>query len=135
MELTHAYDRKVHFDIDDDGHAERVGWVKADDGLVAMDRNGNGNIDDITELYGDDEMPAYDKLRQHDANKDGKIDARDPDYAGFAGVARYRPERSQAKPGSSGPTPRQMDIKNIHPFNTGNCRGRPISWPWSGWQC
>ncbi|AMW35863.1 calcium-binding protein [Haematospirillum jordaniae] len=81
VELTHAYDRSVYFDIDNDGQAERVGWVKADDGMLAMDRNENGNIDDITELYGDDVMPAYDKLRQHDANKDGKIDAQDPDYA------------------------------------------------------
>ena len=77
-DLTHAYsDGKVFFDIDADGFAERVGWVKADDGLLAMDRNGNGTIDDITELYGDDQMPAFGKLRLEDSNTDGKIDAQD----------------------------------------------------------
>jgi hypothetical protein len=65
-DLTHAYDGgRVFFDIDADGFAERVGWVNPDDGLLAMDVNGNGRIDDITELYGDDQMPAFQKLRLH----------------------------------------------------------------------
>ena len=83
IELTHAYDQNVYFDIDNDGHAERVGWVGPDDGLLAMDHNGNGNIDDITELYGDDIMPAFDKLALHDSNDDGVIDANDVDFGNF----------------------------------------------------
>jgi Ca2+-binding RTX toxin-like protein len=77
-DLTHAYDGgRVFFDIDADGFAERVGWVNPDDGLLAMDVNGNGRIDDITELYGDDQMPAFQKLRLLDANDDNRIDAND----------------------------------------------------------
>jgi hypothetical protein len=84
VDLTHAYnDGKVFFDIDGDGYAERVGWVNPNDGLLATDVNGNGNIDDITELYGDDLMPAFQKLRGLDANADGQITAAD---AGFAGL-------------------------------------------------
>jgi len=71
----------VFFDIDADGFAERVGWVGPDDGQLARYVNGNGRIDDITELYGDDQMPAFDKLRLHDANVDNLITAADPDYA------------------------------------------------------
>ncbi len=73
IELSHVYGNNVYFDIDNDGFAEKVGWVDADDGMLAMDRNGNGQIDDITELFGDDEMPAFEKLARHDSNKDGKI--------------------------------------------------------------
>ncbi len=83
VELTHTYDENVYFDIDADGFAERVGWVGPDDGQLAMDWNGNGTIDDITELYGDDQMPAFDKLRLHDTNLDGVIDANDDDFDKF----------------------------------------------------
>lgn len=80
IELSHMSDQNVYFDIDNDNFAEKVGWVDADDGQLAMDRNGNGNIDNITELYGDDEMPAFEKLALHDTNRDGKISAGDEDY-------------------------------------------------------
>ncbi len=81
-DLVHAYEGDAaFFDIDADGFAERVGWVKADDGLLAMDRNGNGMIDDITELYGDDRMPAFEKLRMEDGNHDGLVDAQDAAFA------------------------------------------------------
>ncbi len=69
IETTHIYDDgEVYFDIDGDGFAERVGWIAPDDTLIAMDHNGNGTIDDITELYGDDVMPAFQKLELHDSN-------------------------------------------------------------------
>jgi hypothetical protein len=81
-DLRHIYeDGTVYFDIDADGFAERVGWVGPDDGLLARDVNGNGVIDDVTELYGDDQMPAFGKLRLHDANSDGTVTAADPDFA------------------------------------------------------
>jgi hypothetical protein len=53
VKLTTA-ERGVVFDIDGDGQAEQVGWTKADsdDVWLAMDRNGNGRIDDGTELFG-----------------------------------------------------------------------------------
>lgn len=83
MDLRHVYKKGaagVYFDIDNDGFAERVGWVESGDGQLARDTNGNGYIDDITELFGDDMMPAYSKLRKLDANKDHKIDKQDPEY-------------------------------------------------------
>ena len=70
-----------HFDIDGDGIAERVGWVGADDGLLALDRNSNGSIDNITELFGSPTQDGFTQLRELDTNNDGLIDENDDQYA------------------------------------------------------
>ncbi len=50
----------VRFDLDADGILELVAWTgaDADDEFLVMDRNGNGTIDDGSELFGD-HTPAY----------------------------------------------------------------------------
>jgi hypothetical protein len=45
-------DTGVYFDLDKDGFAQRTAWVSPQDGLLALDRNANGRIDDIGELFG-----------------------------------------------------------------------------------
>ncbi len=51
--LTSA-DEGVRFDLDADGSPELIAWTEADsnDCWLAMDRNGNGLIDDGSELFG-----------------------------------------------------------------------------------
>ena len=68
-------------DLDADGFAQRTGWVKPDDALLAIDRNGNGRIDDITELFGDGDTDGFTELRELDSNNDGVIDAQDTEFA------------------------------------------------------
>lgn len=41
------------FDHNGDGFAEQTGWVNPHDGLLVMDRNSNGIIDDDKELFSD----------------------------------------------------------------------------------
>ena len=80
----------TYFDHDANGFAELSGWVGADDGLLAMDRDGNGRIDSGRELFGDQTLLAdgstaaggVQALSEWDAaaaggNGDGLIDASD----------------------------------------------------------
>lgn len=77
------------FDIDADGYRERLGWPTSEDGFLALDRNGNGRIDDGSELFGNfTEQPpsaepnGYSALAVYDdlwngGNLDGWISAED----------------------------------------------------------
>ncbi len=72
----------VAFDIDADGDADQIGWVGPDDGLLVIDGDGNGIIDDGSEVFSEVfEGGAYasslDALRSLDSNGDGVIDAKD----------------------------------------------------------
>ncbi len=69
----------VNFDIDNDGVADKTAWVGKDDALLAIDHNGDGVINDRSELFGDTNgfTDGFDKLASYDDNGDGVIDAKD----------------------------------------------------------
>jgi hypothetical protein len=83
--LGHDYD--ITFDHDKNGLAERTGWVAADDGLLVLDRNGNGWIDNGSELFGNNSgtgtgwANGFDALAEFDSNLDGSINASDTVFA------------------------------------------------------
>lgn len=47
-----AFESDASFDFGDEGKPIVHGWVSAGDALLAVDKNGNGKIDDISELFG-----------------------------------------------------------------------------------
>jgi len=71
----------TYFDMDNDGFAERTAWVASGDGLLVMDKNGNGKIDNQTELFGNTATYAngFLNLKQYDSNSDNKITSADAD--------------------------------------------------------
>jgi Ca2+-binding RTX toxin-like protein len=71
----------VSFDMDQDGFAEKTSWVKPDDGLLVLDKNNNGVIDNIGELFGSPEKTGFEELRELDSNADGVLNASDEKFA------------------------------------------------------
>lgn len=57
LEIT-PLSRGVQFDGNGDTIRTNTSWVQADDGLLALDRNGNGVIDSGRELFGDETLLA-----------------------------------------------------------------------------
>ena len=76
-ELVALADSQAWFDLDSDGFAQHTGWVAPDDALLALDRNGNGRIDNIGEVFGNGTTDGFTELRALDSNGDGRIDASD----------------------------------------------------------
>ena len=77
----------VDFDIDAEGTTDRTGWTTKkddfDDAFLVLDKNGDGQVNDGSELFGDQngEENGYKELAKYDNNKDGKIDKNDPIYS------------------------------------------------------
>ena len=75
----------ILFDHDGGGVKTATGWIKADDGILALDRDGNGLIDSGRELFGDATVMSngqkaangYEALADLDGNADGVINNAD----------------------------------------------------------
>ena len=84
VEMTAQSTVSPRFDMDGDGYAERTAWIKPDDGILVRDLNGNGKIDNITEMFGGTQS-GFSALATLDGNSDGKVDASDNGLADFNG--------------------------------------------------
>lgn len=81
IELTSHRDG-ARFDLPGNGHAVNTAFVTGGDAFLAIDRNGNGLIDSGKELFGDQNgaRNGFEELRKLDADGNGVIDRRDPDF-------------------------------------------------------
>jgi hypothetical protein len=85
LELTAV---KTFFDFNGDGVRTGTAWVGADDGILVRDLNGNGTIDNGSELFGTDTVKSdgthatsgLDALADMDSNGDGQFTAADTDW-------------------------------------------------------
>lgn len=70
----------VYWDIDQDDFIEKSGWISGNDGLLAIDLNADGIINDHGELFGDDITDGFTVLSAYDSNSDGAIDNSDTQF-------------------------------------------------------
>ena len=79
----------ILFEHDGDGIRTATGWLKGDDAFLVLDRNGNGTIDNGSELFGADTVKSngqkatsgLDALSDLDSNHDGVFDANDATFS------------------------------------------------------
>ncbi len=79
----------VYFDFEGDGYKEKTAWATEEDGLLVGDVNGNGIVDNGSELFGDqtalsDGMLAssgFEALSELDSDGDSKITDADDLYS------------------------------------------------------
>ncbi|MDR1921444.1 MAG: hypothetical protein LBS31_06845 [Candidatus Adiutrix sp.] len=86
---TAGLEAGVYFDHDGNRFAEKMGWVGSDDAILARDLNGNGQIDDGGEMFGNNAILAngqkaasgFEALAELDANGDGVVDQNDEGFS------------------------------------------------------
>jgi Ca2+-binding RTX toxin-like protein len=81
VELTNVGDYGVFFDMDSDGFIEQTGWIGPDDGFLARDLNGDGLINDVSELFGaNGAQDGFAKLGLLDSQANGVINSSDAQF-------------------------------------------------------
>ena len=74
-------DTKFDFDIDSDGAADSISFVGAGSGFLALDKDGNGAIDNGSELFGTQSGDGFAELAAYDGDGNNWIDENDAVYS------------------------------------------------------
>ena len=101
IELTGLGDG-VSFDINADGLPDQMAWTVGEDGILALDVDGNGTIDSGAEIFSPDfagggHAGSLAALATLDENDDGLIDTRRQRLRQPEGLAGPRPRRRQRR--------------------------------------
>lgn len=70
-------DQKFFFDLDTDGKEEEISFAGKGSGFLALDRDGDGKINDGSELFGTKSGDGFKDLAAYDADGNGWIDEND----------------------------------------------------------
>jgi hypothetical protein len=80
-DLIDLTDEKFDFDLDADGKLDKISFAAQGSGFLALDKNGDGKINDGSELFGPQSGSGFDELRAYDKDKNGWIDENDDIYS------------------------------------------------------
>jgi hypothetical protein len=70
-------DQKFYFDLDSDGKEEHISFAGSGSGFLALDKNGDGVINDGSELFGTKSGDGFQDLAAYDEDGNGWIDESD----------------------------------------------------------
>jgi hypothetical protein len=70
--------QRFSFDIDADGAEDQIHFVRPGSGFLALDNNGDGAVNDGSELFGALSGDGFGDLARYDADGNGWIDEADP---------------------------------------------------------
>lgn len=69
--------QKFFFDLDSDGKEEQISFAGKGSGFLALDKNGDGKINDGSELFGTSSGNGFKDLAEYDEDGNGWIDEND----------------------------------------------------------
>ena len=75
--VCNVSDQKFLFDLDSDGTEESISMLGKGSGFLALDKNGDGDINDGSELFGTASGDGFADLMQYDQDGNGWIDEAD----------------------------------------------------------
>lgn len=75
--VANVSDQKFYFDLDADGKEDEISRLGAGSGFLALDKNGDGKINDGSELFGTSSGNGFYDLAQYDLDGNGWIDEAD----------------------------------------------------------
>ena len=75
--VARVSDQKFFFDLDADGKEEEISRLQEDGGYLALDLNGDGRINDGSELFGTRSGDGFADLAKYDEDGNGWIDEND----------------------------------------------------------
>ena len=78
--MTHISDQSFYFDLDCDGIEDEISGLGQGSGFIALDRNGDGKINDGSELFGTKSGDGFKDLAAYDQDGNGWIDENDEVY-------------------------------------------------------
>lgn len=70
-------DEKFEIDLDLDGKIDTLNFLGSGNGFLVLDKNGNGKVDDGSELFGPETNRGFDELAAFDGDDNGWIDEND----------------------------------------------------------
>lgn len=76
-DVAELSDQKFFFDIDADGEEDEIAGLNSGSGYLALDKNGDGIINDGKELFGTSNGDGFADLAQYDEDGNGWIDEND----------------------------------------------------------
>lgn len=73
-------DTRFAFDLDSDGDKEDIAFVTSGSGFLVLDKNGDGVVNDGSELFGPQSGNGFSELAAYDSDGNGWIDENDAVY-------------------------------------------------------
>ena len=127
VELVSLEDSSAAYDIRGDGFRYNLSWVGPDDGILAYDHDGDGQISEREEIsfvdYADGARTDLEGLRHFDTNGDNQLTSADDEWS------KFRVWQDLDGDGVSDPgelrTLEQVGIRSISLASTGDVETRP----------
>ncbi len=76
-DMASLTDQNFYFDIDADGEEDEIASLSSNSGYLALDKNGDGTINDGNELFGTKSGNGFADLAEYDEDGNGWIDEND----------------------------------------------------------